>query len=448
MSTSADSAGSFAIAGRSTIGHAAFGALLGAMLVFPLYPKIGLLSVGGTYIPVRLDDIITAIAVATWVVSLFSEKRMPRAPRLGYALAAWVGIGLVSVLVGAGLQGTVPWSTALLYWAKPIEYLLLGWMAFDLVTTPSRLRRFLIVVLATAGVVVLIGLLQSANLVPAPPTYVPGSTYGVLTSTFGDAHQLATYLALIALVTVAVWPDAGLGWRAVGVVFLVALSYVLVHTGGRSEFIALLVVSIVLLRWAPLRPQSLVLLAALLVFLALPSFLPDRGPAPLAPAGAPVPTLVAGATAAPGSVDVGERIGGDLSQDVSLSLRLQLKWPRLLAIAWAHPILGGGPSAATEAADGYYVRSLVEIGVAGTIVFLLAILAVLQALWRTYDTTDGMVRRLALVMFVGTAFTAAVGVLIDTWVASRPMQLYWPLLGAVLATTTIALDVRPRPVKG
>ena len=114
-------------------------------------------------------------------------------------------------------------------------------------------------------------------------------------------------------------------------------------------------------------------------------------------------------------------------------MRFQVKWPVLLQIAWAHPFFGGGPSAATEAADGYYVRSLVEIGVIGTIAFLVLLGAVVIRLRAGFARRGGLPRWLALAALVGTLFVAAVGVLIDTWVASRPMQLYWPLVGAALA---------------
>jgi hypothetical protein len=37
-----------------------------------------------------------------------------------------------------------------------------------------------------------------------------------------------------------------------------------------------------------------------------------------------------------------------------------------------------------------------------------------------------------------TAFVTIVGVLIDTWVASRVMELFWPLLGASLAAAAVS----------
>ena len=97
------------------------------------------------------------------------------------------------------------------------------------------------------------------------------------------------------------------------------------------------------------------------------------------------------------------------------------------------PLLGAGPSAATEAADGYYIRSFTEVGIVGTLAFGALILSVLIALRRVARSPAGDARAAAFGLVAGTFFVAAVGILIDTWVASRPMQLYWPAVGATIA---------------
>ena len=48
--------------------------LLAALFVLPLYPKIGLVSVSGTYIPVRFDDLIIAFAAAVWLAALLPPE--------------------------------------------------------------------------------------------------------------------------------------------------------------------------------------------------------------------------------------------------------------------------------------------------------------------------------------------------------------------------------------
>jgi O-Antigen ligase len=437
---------------RSGAGSVSFGTLLLALFLFPLYPKIGLVPISGTYIPIRLDDVITVGATVAWGVSLIAERRRPRIPPLAGFAVAWLLAGLVALIVGAGLQHTISATTGAFYWAKPIEYLLLGWMAFDLVTSRKRLKSVLTVILASAAVVIMYGLLQRLGLTPPPPTYIPGASFSVLTSTMSDPHELAIYLGLVAVIVMALWQYASTRWRLVGSAFLVALAYVLVHAGVRSEFIALLIVTVAFLWWRRTRLPSALLLASLLTVFFLPagaeSFLASTIAQPQivtpgASATGGQPQIVAPGASVPlsaGSISVGDRFAGDLSRDVSLSTRLQNKWPNLLRIAWAHPFFGGGPSVATEAADGYYVRSLAEIGVIGTIAFLGLLLATLARLGVGFVRGGGLPGWLALAAFLGTLFVAAVGVLIDTWVSSRPMQLYWPLVGAALAGLLLPSD--------
>jgi hypothetical protein len=149
------------------------------------------------------------------------------------------------------------------------------------------------------------------------------------------------------------------------------------------------------------------------------------------PAAQPGQSSPPNASASP-PISVSDRFEG-LGSDRSLEIRLRQRWPVFLAIAMRDPIFGAGPSAATEAADGYYIRSFTEVGVVGTLAFGALVMSVLVALRRVARSTVGDWRAAAIGLLAGTLFIALVGVLIDSWVASRVMQLYWPLVGATLA---------------
>ena len=116
-----------------------------------------------------------------------------------------------------------------------------------------------------------------------------------------------------------------------------------------------------------------------------------------------------------------------------MPIRFEEKWPLLLAIGMRDPVFGAGPSAATEAADGHYIRSFVEVGIVGTAAFLWLLGAVALALRRVHRRSATASRDMALAVLAMLVFIGLVGVLIDAWVASRPMQLLWPLIGIALA---------------
>jgi len=44
------------------------------ILFIPLYPKFPLTSVDGTYVAIRLDDVVVALAILTWVIYQFIHK--------------------------------------------------------------------------------------------------------------------------------------------------------------------------------------------------------------------------------------------------------------------------------------------------------------------------------------------------------------------------------------
>jgi O-antigen ligase len=255
---------------------------------------------------------------------------------------------------------------------------------------------------------------------------------GTATSTFGDFHELAGYLGIIILVAVA------LNGRAQGPrtrwAFLIAIAAsvtALYFTAVRSEYLALAVALVMVATWRPARFPALIGVTALallfvspLITYAVSSVLTGQPPN----AGTPTTNVTTRYT--------------DSTFWYSWNERFNVKWPGFWAKAMSSPIVGLGPSAATEAADGYYMRSFVEAGIVGLASFLALLGAITLSLWRAARAAVGTARSLAVAMLMATLFLAAVGVLIDTWVASRVMELYWPLLGTSLALASLALAPR------
>jgi F0F1-type ATP synthase assembly protein I len=105
------------------------------------------------------------------------------------------------------------------------------------------------------------------------------------------------------------------------------------------------------------------------------------------------------------------------------------------------PIIGLGPSAATEAADGYYLRVFVESGILGVLVFVGLVFSEARSSLRAARRATGLAKSLAVAALAATVFISLVGVLIDTWVASRVMELVWPLIGLSLAAVALQREV-------
>ena len=250
--------------------RAASTTLLVALFVLPLYPKIAIVGVTGTYIPIRIDDLVIACAAAVWIVALALSRRLPAAPgALSLAVTLWLGVTLIAVLVGAFVLDSIGIVAGAAFWAKPIEYLLLGLMAYDLVRNGwLPIRVVLMTVLASAAIVTGYGIAEHFGLVPHLPGEIapPGGT----TSTLGDFHELASYLGLIIILVVCLFHDAGSRRTRVGLVMLAVGSiFVQFWTGARSEYIALFVVLLGLAVWRPTRrPAVLVAMAMVAAFVS------------------------------------------------------------------------------------------------------------------------------------------------------------------------------------
>lgn len=396
-------------------------ALLTILVVFPLYPKVGLVGVSGTYIPVRIDDVLIAALVALWVGTLVRDRRRPAIPPIARRALAWIACGLLSLVVGALALRSISGSRGLLYWGKSLEYMLLAWIAYDAALRSDMRRPALIAVALASMLVIVYGVLQGFGAAPAAPTYSPYAVWGRVTSTMADPHELATYLGIVGLVAVGCWSGLGPRGRALTALGLLAGAFVLAGTGTRSEVLTAAALLLVALSRRSTRVAAVVALAALAFALLLPGLTGPPGPA--APAGAGAGTTIG-------------RLQTSPSADPSLRIRFDQRWPKLLHAAARDPALGLGPSAAGEAADGYYVRAYVETGVVGLAAFLVFVAAVLAALWRVSgDSVDRLTAGLGLGLAAATLFVAVVGLLIDTWVASRPMETFWPLVGIALAAT-------------
>jgi O-antigen ligase len=396
-------------------------ALLTILVVVPLYPKVGLVGVSGTYIPVRIDDVLIAALVALWVGTLVRDRRRPAIPPVARRALAWIACGLVSLLVGALALRSISGSRGLLYFGKSLEYLMLAWIAYDAAQRSDIRRPALIAVALASALVILYGVLQGFGAAPAAPTYTPYAVWGRVTSTMADPHELATYLGIVGLLAVGCWSALGPRGRALTALGLFAGAFVLAGTGTRSEVLTAAALLLVALSRRSTRVAAIVALAALALALVLPTLTGPPGPA--APAG----------TGAAAGTTIG-RLQTSPSADPSLRIRFDQRWPKLLHAAARDPVLGLGPSAAGEAADGYYVRAYVETGVVGLAAFLVFVAAVLAALWRVSgDRVDRLTAGLGLGLAAATVFVAVVGLLIDTWVASRPMETFWPLVGIALA---------------
>ena len=188
--------------------------VLAILLIFiPLYPKFPLFSVTGTYVAIRLDDIIIALCVLIYFIyqikqrfPVFKEKITP------LFIAYFIAITL-SFINAVLIFQTDPFNILLLNLLRRFEYISLFFIVLSTIKSFSDLKFVYISALLTSIAVAAYGYGQKYLLFPVISTMNEEFSKGLLlqmdiwtriSSTFAGHYDLAAYLSVILIIFGAV----------------------------------------------------------------------------------------------------------------------------------------------------------------------------------------------------------------------------------------------------
>src|SRR3989338_10545971 len=188
--------------------------LAGLLIAIPLYPKFPFLTVPGTYVSIRLEDIFLAATLILMAPYLYSKYREILTKPVEKAIALYLFVGGVSLISAIILTQSVQIHIGILHLLRRIEYFVpffLGVYAFR--RQGPHLLEFLIKTLMIVVIALFIyGLGQRYLSWPVIITqnqeyakgialrWIPGSH---ITSTFAGHYDLSTFLVLVLPVFVA-----------------------------------------------------------------------------------------------------------------------------------------------------------------------------------------------------------------------------------------------------
>jgi hypothetical protein len=176
----------------------------------PLYPKLPLFDIVQTWVYVRLEDLLIAGVLGMYVVSKVRARQVPKT-YLTWPIAIYWIVGLVSsivsiVWIGPTLMTYAPHLTVL-HFLRRIEYMMLFFVAFEMVITNKRFFTYAIWTLAVT--VLLISLYSAGQKFLGFPAFLTMNeefAKGVplrlpptarIPSTFGGHYDLAAYMVLV-----------------------------------------------------------------------------------------------------------------------------------------------------------------------------------------------------------------------------------------------------------
>jgi hypothetical protein len=178
-----------------------------ALLVFiPLYPKLPLANVSGTYVAVRLDDVAIAVVLGLWfLLNVRNFGKLLKSNITLSVLLFWT-IGLISLFSALYVTFSVTPHLGLLNWLRRVEAMSLLFVGWTTVTSKKQLKIILFTMTLVTVLLSLYGFGQVFIHLPVVSTSNREFSKGLIlqltpgarpNSTFAGAYDLATYLSMV-----------------------------------------------------------------------------------------------------------------------------------------------------------------------------------------------------------------------------------------------------------
>lgn len=451
----------------------------------PLYPKFPFVNVAGTFVAVRLEDVLIATTLGLWVIYMILSGKVMSflADKLNQAFLLFFFIGLVSLISANYLTHTVLPHLSFLHWVRRIELMML----LPLVTTVIRSKKQLIMTLITLSFVVFLvnvyALGQQYLNFPVISTTNSEFSKGLIlqltsgarvNSTFAGHYDLAVFLAVALVLLSAIFFVARKLFK-LWVIFLSILSLgVLIMTAARLSFVAASIGVFMSFLLLGKRKLILFLVIGLALISIYPSQLRERLISTVTVnvfglgtryqgqtedqrlrSRLNIPTLAIKTSSESAQTSTFASPSGQIATDItpgepvdttqlgvyrSFTIRLNLEWPRAITSFMKNPMLGTGYSSLGIATDNDILRSLGEVGLLGTIAFGLALIEAVKRVFRNFKSNEKFIKYFSAGVLSMTLVFIVNGLFIDVFEASKVASLFWMILGLNLAAVKMTTE--------
>jgi hypothetical protein len=420
------------------------------IIMVPLYPKFPFLRIPGTFVSIRIEDLLLA-----WSAFLLVWLLVPRLVsflknRITQSVMLFIFVGLVSTLSAIWITQTAPMHIGFLHWARRIEYLIPVFLGMEAIRRERKsLDFFLKIFLIVVGICFLYGLGQRYLSWPVIITQNAEYSKGValrwtsgshINSTFAGHYDLSTFLIVILPVFISALFILK-GKLTKGILLSITLCglWLLVNAASRislASYLGAITIALFLAKkyWA--IPMAIIVS---LVFVGFSSNLISRYTRifEVIKMDIQVYTVLSHVYASD-EVAVPRRIVTPtptpvpVFEDRSTNIRLVVEWPRAIRAFTKNPLLGTGYSSITLATDNDYLRALGEVGLLGFVAFMLIWVQIGLAYLKVFPFSNhfsGL--ELAFICGVagGIAGVFVNALFIDVFEASKFMILFMLMIG-------------------
>lgn len=442
------------------------------LLVVPLYPKFPLLNIPGTHVAIRAEDFLIALLAVALLRYAITRGFSFSQDRIGRAILIFLTVGFLSLLSAIFITHSVQPHLGLLHWLRRVEYIVPFFVALVAIKRGTSAKFLIEVLLVVSFVAFLYGWGQIHANFPVISTqneeyakglalrWIPGSR---LHSTFAGHYDLAAFLVLVFPIAIAyLFALRDYLRRLFFFVGVLAPSFwIFLQTESRVSFISYMIgITFTLFM---IRKKKFIVPALILSILGM-FLLSDLGGRYWRTINVYRERIMSeNVLAIPGEalaaedeilVDRRDNVLSAIIEDRSTSIRFNVEWPRAFRSFSRGPLLGTGYSSITLATDSDYLRLLGEVGLIGTLAFLLVIVRMVEGFGRFMRKARSIDPDTA---FVGGFLGSLVGLLvtatfIDVFEASKVAIVFWTLAGIAVGLVrrrlgATSLNFRVRKIK-
>lgn len=451
------------------------------LLIFvfvPLYPKFPLFNITGTFVAIRLEDVLIGFTISLWIIYMVLSSRLKIIlnDKLILAILLFFFIGAVSTFSAIFLTHSVIPHISVLHFLRRVEFMLLLPVVATVVRTRKQFISILVFLALTVLAVNLFALGQRYLDWPVISTTNSEFSKGLIlrltpgarvNSTFAGHYDLAVFLVMAIVILTSLF-FAVKKVIKIPVVSLMSISFVvLIMTAARVSFVAVFAGLISVLMFSKKRKYILLLIIFSSAILIYPSQLRDRLRSTVTinifsqgqryesktedqqvRSKLNIPTLAVKTSSISASTSSFASPSGSVATDItpgepvdttqlgvyrSFQIRLNIEWPRAVNALMKNPFLGTGYSSIDIATDNDFLRSLGETGILGTAAFILVLVAAFKKIAGLLKSNDKLIRFFSAgVLSMVIAFIVN-GLFIDVFEASKVASLFWMILGLNIA---------------
>jgi len=444
--------------------------LIVLIIFIPLYPKFPLLNVGGTYVAIRLDDLVVALAVFVWFIYQIKNRFPILKQKIFYLFLAYYLAITASFFLALLIYQTDSPSILLLHLIRRFEYTSLFFIALTAIKSKKDLLFPYVSIIIATIFIIIYGYGQKYLQFPVISTMNSEFSKGQLlqmdswtriNSTFAGHYDLAVFLSVVLVVIGGIIVISKNIWfKLFNIIVWLFSFHLLTLTASRvstfAYFGGICLTIIILRKFLWIVPVSILFAASLIsskdlnqrllatipalknqFFSAPVNTTITPTPLPITPTTIPIAStvpVIAYVTPIPTVFRHGPEeefipIDTDVGVARSGEIRFNAEWPRAINAFFKNPVFGTGLGSITLATDNDYLRSLGETGLLGFCTFFAIFLSfILPSLSLTFKKRPSYHINLCLIFFAALITFLANATLIDAFEASKTAYLFWIMM--------------------